>query len=121
EYPTHPWNYVPLMAFSAVCLDAMFFSVWRWARPVAMILAALTISTTFLFELPAVKCRQTNVDLVAASLSSEVAPNDYVIVHAFYCGVTFKRYYKGAAPWTTLPPLEDYTLQRFDLFQAKMQ
>jgi hypothetical protein len=119
--PTHYWHYVPLMAFSAVCLDAMFFAVWRWARPAAMILAALTISTTFVFELPAVKCRQTNVDLVAATLSSQVAPNDYVIVHPFYCGVTFKRYYKGAAPWTTLPPLEDYTLQRWDLLKAKMQ
>ncbi len=76
---------------------------------------------TFLFELPAVKCRQTNVDLVAAHLFSEVAPNDYVIVYPFYCGVTFARYYKAPASWTTLPPLEDYTLQRWDLFLAKMQ
>jgi hypothetical protein len=121
ELPTHYWHYVPLMAFSAVCLDAMFFAVWRWARPAAMILAVVTVSTAFLFELPAVKCRQTNVDLIAATLSSEVAPNDYVIVHPFYCGVTFKRYYKGAAPWTTLPPVEDYTLQRWDLLKAKMQ
>jgi hypothetical protein len=50
-----------------------------------------------------------------------VAPNDYVIVYPFYCGTTFNRYYKGAAPWTTLPPLEDYTLQRWDLFNAKIQ
>jgi hypothetical protein len=99
----------------------MFFSVWRWARPAAIILAALTISMAFRFELPAVKCRQTNVDLVAARLSSEVAPNDYVIVYPFYCGTTFNRYYKGAASWTTLPPLEDYTLQRWDLFEAKME
>ena len=119
--PTQPWNYVPLMAFSVVCLDTIFLAAWRWARPAAMILAALTISTAFLFELPAVKCRQTNVDLIAASLSSEVAPNDYVIVHPFYCGVTFQRYYKATAPWTTLPPLEDYTLQRYDLLKAKMQ
>src|SRR5207248_6572557 len=84
EYPTYPWNYVPLMAFSAVCLDAMFFAVWGWARPAAMILAAVTISTTFMFELPAVKCRQTNVDLIAARFSSEVAPNDYVIVNPFF-------------------------------------
>jgi hypothetical protein len=61
------------------------------------------------------------VDLIAAQLSSELAPNDYVIVHPFFCGVTFNRYYKGAAPWTTLPPLDDYTLQRYDLFKAKMQ
>ncbi|MGC2353735.1 MAG: hypothetical protein WA496_10080 [Candidatus Udaeobacter sp.] len=121
EYPTQPWHYVPLMAFSAACLDAVFFTAWRWARPAAMIFAALTISTTFRFELPAVKCRQTNVDLVAARLSTEVAPNDYVIVHPWYCGVTFKRYYKGAAPWTTLPPLEDYALERYDLIKAKMQ
>ncbi|PYJ31406.1 MAG: hypothetical protein DME88_15160 [Verrucomicrobia bacterium] len=121
EYPTHPWHYVPLMTFSAVCLDAVLFTVSRWARPAAIILAALAISTTFLFELSAVKCRMTNVNLVAANLSSEVAPNDYVIVHPFYCGVTFERYYKGTASWTTLPPLEDYTLQRWDLFQAKME
>ena len=44
-----------------------------------------------------------------------------MIVHPWYCGVTFKRYYKAAAPWTTLPPLEDYTLQRVDLLKAKMQ
>jgi hypothetical protein len=119
--PTHSWHYVPLMAFSAVCLDAIFLAAWRWARPVAVILAVATISMTFLFALPAVKCRQTNVDLVAATLSSEVTSNDYVIVHPFYCGATFKRYYKGAAAWTTLPPLKDYTLQRFDLFKAKMQ
>jgi len=121
ELPTHLWHYVPLMVFSAVCLDAMFFSLCRWARPAAMILAALTISTAFVFEQPAVKCRQTNVDLITAGLSNEVAPNDYVIVHPFYVGVTFQRYYKAAASWTTLPPLEDYTLQRWDLFKAKMQ
>jgi hypothetical protein len=109
------------MAFSAVCLDAIFFAAWRWARPAAIILAALTISAAFLFEPPAVKCRQTNVDLIAARLSTAVAPNDYVIVHPFYCGVTFKRYYKTAAPWTTLPPLEDYALMRYDLLKAKMQ
>jgi hypothetical protein len=119
--PAQPRYYVPLMAFSAICLDAMFFTVWRWARPAAMILAALTISTTFLFELPAVKCRQTNVDLIAARLSTEVAANDYVIVYPWYCGVSFQRYYKAAAPWTTLPPLEDSTIHRVDLLKAKMQ
>ena len=121
ELPTQSWYYVPLMAFSVVCLDAIFLTAWRWTQPAAMILAALTISTTFLFELPAVKCRQTNVDLIAARLSSEVAPSDYVIVHPWYCGVTFERYYKGAAPWTTLPPLEDHAVHRVDLLMAKMQ
>jgi len=121
DFATHPWYYVPLMAFSAVCLDAIFFTAWRWARPAAMIFATLTISATFLFELPVLKCRQTNVDLIAARLSTEVAASDYVIVHPWYCGVPFQRYYKAAAPWTTLPPLEDHGVHRFDLLKAKMQ
>jgi hypothetical protein len=119
--PTQPWYYVPLMAFSAVCLDTIFLAGWRWAETAAAILAALTISATFLFELPAVKCRQANMDLIAAGLSSEVAPNDYVIVHPWYCGATFQRYYKAAAPWTTLPPLEDHGVHRYDLLKIKMQ
>jgi len=120
-YPTYPWHYTPLMAFSAVCLDMIFLTAWRWARSGAMILATLTVFTTFLFGLPAVKCRQTNVDLIAADLSRELAPNDYLIVHPFYFGATFQRYHKAATQWTTLPPLEDYALQRYDLFKAKMQ
>jgi hypothetical protein len=119
--PTQPWYYVPLMAFSVVCLDTIFLAAWRWARPAAMIVAVVTISTAFAFELPSVICRQTNVDFIAAQLPTQVAPNDYVIVHPWYCGVTFQRYYKATAPWTTLPPLEDYTLQRYDLLKAKMQ
>ena len=109
------------MAFSVVCFDTIFLAAWRWARPGAMILAAITIVTAFVFELPAVICRQTNVDFIAARLYTEVTPADYVIVHPWHCGVTFNRYYKGAAPWTTLPPLEDHGVHRVDLLKAKMQ
>lgn len=119
--PTQPWYYVTLMAFSAVCLETIFLAAWRWARLAAMILAALTISTTFLFALPSVICRQTNVDLIAADFSRELTPNDYVIVYPWYCGVAFQRYYKAAAVWTTLPPLEDQGVHRVDLLMAKMQ
>ena len=119
--PTQPWYYVPLMAFSVVCLDTIFLAAWRWTRSAAMILAVVTITVAFLFELPSVICRQTNVDFIAAQLSTQVAPNDYVIVHPWHCGVAFQRYYKGAAAWTTLPPLEDHGVHRVDLLTAKLQ
>jgi hypothetical protein len=61
------------------------------------------------------------VDFIAARLNTQVAPNDYVIVHPWHCGVAFQRYYKSAAPWTTLPPLEDHGVHRVDLLKAKMQ
>jgi hypothetical protein len=121
EFPTQPWYYVPLMAFSVVCLDTIFLAAWRWARPAIMILAVVTTAAAFVFQLPAVECRQTNMDLIAARLSREVAAADYVIVHPWHCGTTFKRYYKGDAPWTTLPPLEDHTVHRYDLLKVKMQ
>ena len=61
------------------------------------------------------------MDFIAAQVSTQVGPNDYVIVYPWPSGITFQRYYKATASWTTLPPLKDYTLQRFDLFMAKMQ
>jgi hypothetical protein len=121
DFPTQQWYYVPLVAFSAVCLETIFLTAWSWARPAVMILAVVTISTASLLELPSVVCRQTNVDFIAAQLSAQGAPNDYVIVHPWYCGVTFQRYYKGATPWTTLPPLEDHSIHRYDLLKAKLQ
>jgi hypothetical protein len=119
--PTPPWYYTPLMVFVAVCLDAILPGCHRWAQPALTAFAALTTSATFLFGIPALECRQTNVDVIAARLIKEVAPNDYIIVNPWYLGVSFERYYKGAAPWTTLPPLEDHSLHRYDLFKAKMQ
>jgi len=59
--------------FSAVCLTPYSCSM-ALTRPAAMILAALTISTTFLFAVPAVKCQSDERSLIATSLSREVAP-----------------------------------------------
>jgi hypothetical protein len=119
--PTQSWYYMPLMAFVAACLDAILPECCQWARPVIPGFAVLTTIAVLLFGLPAVKCRQTNVDLIAARLAKEATTGDYVIVDPWYCGVSFDRYYKGAAPWTTLPPLEDHTLHRYDLVKIEMQ
>jgi hypothetical protein len=66
-------------------------------------------------------CRQTNVDQIALRLSREADPNDYIIVHPWHCGVSFARYYAGPAPWTTLPPIEDHEIHRYDQLKVQMQ
>src|ERR1019366_5685145 len=43
---------------------------------------------------------------------------DYVVVTPWYLGISFDRYYKGAAVWDTLPPVADHSTYRFDLAQA---
>jgi hypothetical protein len=119
--PTQPWYYLLLLAFVAVCLDAILAGSGPVTRAALIAFAALTALAAYPPALPAMKDRQTNVDLLAARLTAETGPNDLIIVHPFYCGSTFHRYYRGGTPWTTLPPLEDCSLQRYDLFKAKMQ
>ena len=35
-------------------------------------------------------------------------------------GVSFHYYYHGEAPWTTLPPLDDNSIHRYDLMKARI-
>ena len=58
---------------------------------------------------------------MAAEVSQKAGPNDLVIVHPWYYGLTFAYYYRGTAPWTTLPPLADYRFHRYDLLKAELQ
>jgi hypothetical protein len=61
------------------------------------------------------------VDLLAQRLDAQASPGDFILVAPWYCGLTFDRYYKGSTPWSTLPPLEDHSLHRYDLLRAQLQ
>jgi len=86
-----------------------------------MIIAAIVALIACPAANSALKWRQTNVDLVAEQVSQNAAPRDLIIVNPWYNGVAFARYYRGKTPWTTLPPLEDYRFQRYDLLKLKIQ
>ncbi len=45
---------------------------------------------------------------------------DLVVVHPWYFGLTYGYYYRGAAKWTTLPPLADYRFHRYDLLKEEL-
>jgi hypothetical protein len=121
DLPTQPWSYTPLMAFVALCLGVGVPASHRWARPAVLVFAALATIAACPLALPALQTRQTNVDVIAQHLAQDAAAGDYVIVHPWYCGATFARYYKGAASWSTLPPLADHYLHRYDLLKVEMQ
>jgi hypothetical protein len=121
DLPTQPWYYVPLLAFVGVCLDATLPAYHRWARPALSALGVLAVLIGYPSGVRAAEVRQTNIDLLAARVAEEAGPDDYVIVHPWYCGASFARYYHGAAPWTTLPPLADHALHRYDLLKVEMQ
>jgi hypothetical protein len=119
--PTQQWYYLPPLAFAAVCLETVLASCHRWAARVLWAVALVCGLGAALTDHGALRLRQTNVDQVAARLECEAAPGDLIIVHPWYYGVSFARYYHGAAEWETLPPLADHSLHRYDLFKVRMQ
>ena len=121
QLPTQPWYYMPLLFFATACLDGLLVLPRVWGRPALAGFAILAVALAWAFGPRYVKARQTNLDLAAARLTTEAGPGDYIIVHPWYCGVSFGRYYHGAAPWTTLPPLADHTYHRYDLLKVQMQ
>ena len=88
-----------------------------------MVLGAL-LATAFILGtcgFRVLNVRSTDVDLLANRLAAEAVPGDYIIVAPWYCGMTFERYYRGNAPWTTLPPLADHSQHRYDLLRSQLQ
>jgi hypothetical protein len=111
------------MGVMAVAIDALVASMARggWTRAIrlAVILTAAIVLLPGIW--PRVQARMTNVDLVAQRLNREAGNEDLILIHPWFCGVTFNRYYTGSAEWLTLPPLADRKLQRLDLFKEQMQ
>ena len=81
----------------------------------------LVVALPFAKTLDAVQCRQTNIDLIAAALREQAGPDDLILVHPWYYGISFERYAGGKTPWLTIPDLADHRFHRYDLFKLKMQ
>jgi hypothetical protein len=117
--PTQPWYWLPPMTMAAVCIDAAVgswldgYRRWRLAIILLMVFVPLTTGVGLARQ------RQTNIDVIAARLREQAKPNDLILVHPWYCGVTFNHYYHGQTPWTTLPALPDFHVARYDLFRER--
>ena len=118
---TQPWYFLPLLAFMAVCLDAMLADLRWWMAPLAAAFSLFMAVAVCMAGVSRAACRLTNLDLVAARLMTKAGPEDYIVVQPWQCGVTFYRYYHGNTPWSTLPPIADHNMHRYDEIKARMQ
>jgi hypothetical protein len=116
---TRAWYYLSVMAVAAVFLDVVFGSLNLWGV-LRIVMAVLLATTTFGISRQTVRTSQTNMDIVASTLEKSAGKNDLIVVNPWYFGVGFQRYYHGAAPFTTIPPIEDHKVHRYDLIKAKM-
>jgi len=119
-FPTVPWYWLSLVALMAVCLEAMLQSGSPAFRISRLVLAGALLASVSPRAFAYLGLRQTNMDLATAALAG--APrDDFVVVSPWFLAVSFNRYYKGAAPWSTIPPLADTSVHRTDLLARQLQ
>jgi hypothetical protein len=121
SYTPRFWYYVPLLAACAACLDGLS----SFGTPRMRAALAVSAVCAALWLLPqawrTARVRSTNIDLVAAELARAAKPNDLIVVNPWFFGISFARYYRGTAPWTTYPPLDDHRMHRYDLVMTYMR
>ena len=121
SYPMNPWYFLVLMALVASCLDGALLAVPRQPLRIAVgvvAIAAMTLAIGPVWK--SVHVRKTNVDVIAATLAQSSKPGDVIIVSPWFIGITFDRYYHGAAEWFTIPPMSSHKVHRWDQLKDAM-
>lgn len=122
-YGPRPWYYLALVSLLAVMTDLAHTGLRNvlWFRILRIVMVLSALMALPIATLPALGQRQTNMDLVVQKLNREVVSGDYILVNPWYYGVSFNWYYRGQAPWSTLPVLGDHRIHRYDLLQAAIK
>jgi hypothetical protein len=123
DWLTRPWHYLALIALVAVTLDGaiQFLAKTTWMRVARLTIVIIIAGTLLVPAWQKVQVRQTNIDLVIQELEKFSSAEDFILVEPWFYGVSFNRYYRGAANWMTLPALADNRIHRYDLVKAKME
>jgi hypothetical protein len=122
RYVTYEWTYLPLAALIAACVEIGIGAVASTPKAKTILAAACGALALVLAPLAwkELAVRQTNADLLAARMNATVAPQDLVVVNPWYARLSLQRYYRGAAPTITIPPIEPVRWHRFDLVKQAM-
>jgi len=120
---TFPWHYLALIALVAVTLDCViqFLTKTTWMRVARLSIVIIIAGTLLVPAWQKVQVRQTNIDLVIQELEKFSSAEDFILVEPWAYGVSFNRYYRGAAHWMTLPAIADHQVHRYDLVKAKLE
>ena len=120
---THPWYYLPIMALAAVGFDLGVDLLVRASRA-GRILRLVGVVAIAVASLPEVRAslplRATTMDAIAAELERRAAKDDLIVVHPWHVGITFARYYHGAAPWMIVPDLDTRLFQPYGAYKQRM-
>jgi hypothetical protein len=121
-YLTQPWYYIAFAAFAGTCIEMVLASIWtrEWSLLARGAFTLAIVSVGIYPAWQALHFRQTNVDVVAAQLQRQAAPNDLILINRWNYGISFRRYYHGQANYETIPPIEDLRSHRIDILKRQM-
>jgi len=115
-YFPQPWYFAILIVVVAISADVLLDIQALWRVAIALVIVGVAIGGAA----HDVGLRQTNADVAADLVARGATRDDLVIVYPWTVGVSFNAYYRGVAPWQTLPPLADHRLQRYDLVKSRL-
>jgi hypothetical protein len=102
------WNGLTILAATSADLVWMNFPRWlRIARTILVIGAALKLPFAMWGYMVQA---ESNAKTVARNLEQHAGPHDLIVVNPWTYGVTFNWYYRGIAPWVTVPRIEDHRI-----------
>jgi len=123
RFLVQPWYYATVVLVVAIAIDVVLQRGVALARVRDAIAAAIALvllaSTPIAFG--ASGLRLSNLDLVARDLGAKARPGDLIVVYPWHWGVSFDRYYDGAAPFMTVPDVANHEFHRFDQLQELMR
>jgi hypothetical protein len=108
HYVVRPWYFVGVLPFFGLAIDAASHHLCRMNPKIGFFRLAVVSAAVAIAVIPAasaIQARQSNVDLAATKLIPLATKHDLIIVNPWSYGVTFDRYYRGEAPWVTVPPV----------------
>ena len=122
SYTTRDWYYLALICLIAAALDLVASSLCTatWLRMLRLGLGLAAIIAAPFADWSAIMERQTDIDIAARTVAGRAAPDDLIVVTPWQFGIAFQRYYRGTAPWITIPNIADHRIHRYDLIKAKM-
>jgi len=122
SYTTSVWYYLAFICVVAAALDLIASSLCTpdWLRLFRLGFGSAALIAAPFADWSAITERQTNVDLAAQTVSARAAAHDLVVVVPWQFGISFYRYYRGTAPWVTIPNISEHQVHHYDLIKAKM-
>ena len=114
--PPFPRYFLPCLVVAALAAS-MVGRQYRFGAAAALAVALAGASPAWSW----VRLRRTDMDQVAAVLNRRAQPRDLVILSPWFLHPSFQRYYRGAAPWITIPELPPDPMTRYALVKEAMR